>query len=404
LPIVNELLLCQDYFCFKIIRMRKVYLFSFLTILAAISSCSKIPICDCMGREEFPANAFVNDSKAKSIADIVCQFIDNEEVPAIQLTIIDSIGNSWTLSTGNADKKRKTVLTDQHIFRLASITKVFTGTVIFKLIDEGKLNLSDKLNDYFPEYTNAPEVTIGNLLDHSSGIKDLLTLPDILMSGTINTDKVWDINQIVSTIAKKKLVFETGTDHQYSNSNTVLLGLIAEKITGKEMSELYNEYIFNYLNLSNIVFSPYHGTPERLISGYDRKLLPAPGLYEVTKDNTAWATSAFTSGALVSNSEETARFFHQLLIGDIVSENSLAEMKTFEAANNPQDEHLDYFGSALFKWSINGNVYFGHEGLFVGFDNIAGFREKDKTTIVILSNISTYNKFELLKGIDTILQ
>lgn len=384
--------------------MRKVYLFSFLTILAAISSCSKIPSCDCMGREEFPTNSFIDDTKAKSIADLACQFINSETVPAIQISIIDSLGNIWTLSTGNADKKRKIILTNEHIFRLASVTKVYTGTVIFKLIDEGKLNLSDKLIDYFPDYTNSPNVTISNLLDHSSGIKELLTLPDILMSGTINTDKVWDINQIVSTIAKKNLVFETDTDHQYSNTNTVLLGLIAEKITGKKMSELFNEYIFSNLNMSNTIFSPYNGTPEKLISGYDRRLLPTLGLYEVTSENTAWATSAFTSGALVLNSEETAIFFHNLLSGKLISEQSLNEMKKFGVANNSQDEYLKYFGKALFKWEINGNTYFGHEGLFVGFDNILSFREKDKTTIVILSNLSSFNKFNLLKEIDKIIE
>lgn len=384
--------------------MRKVYLFSFLIILSAVFSCSKMPIFDCMGREEFSSNSFIDDIKAKSITELTCLCINKEDVPAVQISIIDSIGNVWTLSMGNADKKRKTILTDQHIFRLASITKVFTGTVIFNLIDEGKLSLSDKLIDFFPAYANAPNVTIGHLLDHSSGIKELLTLPDILMSGTINIDKVWDINQIVSTIAQKKLVFETGTDHEYSNTNTVLLGLIAEKVTGLKMVEIYHEYIFNDLNLYNTLFSPYEGKPDKLISGYDRKLLPIPGLYEVTANNTAWATSAFTSGALVSNSRETALFFHQLLMGNILSESSLKEMKTFGVAKNPQDEHLEYFGKALFKWEVNGNVYFGHEGLFVGFDNIAGFREKDKTTIVILSNISSFNKFELLSEIDKIIE
>jgi len=383
--------------------MRTLYLLSLLTIIATLSSCSKISICDCMGRNEFPVNSFIDEEKAKSIADLTCQFINDEDVPAIQISIIDSVGNIWTLSTGHADKKRKNVLTDQHIFRLASITKVFTVTVIFKLIEEGKLNISDKLIDYFPEYTNAPDVTIINLLNHSSGIKNLLTIPDILMSGTINPNKVWDINEIVSTISNKDLDFETGNDHQYSNTNTVLLGLIAEKITGNEMSELYNEYIFNNLNLNNIIFSPYNGTPEKLISGYDRKLLPTPGLYEVTSENTAWATSAFTSGALVANSEETAIFFHNLLMGNIISEQSLIEMKNFEIANNPQDEHLEYFGKGLFKWEINGNLYYGHEGLFIGFDNIVSFREKDKTTIVILSNISSFNKFNLLTEIDKII-
>jgi D-alanyl-D-alanine carboxypeptidase len=357
-----------------------------------------------MGRENYPANIYIDEGKAESIADITCQFINNENIPAIQISIIDSLGHIWTLSTGNTDKKRKTTLTDDHIFRLASITKVYTAVVIFKLIDETKLNLSDKLIDYYPEYTNSSDVTIADLLNHSSGIKDLLTLPDILMSGTINTDKIWDINQIITTISKKKPVFQTGTDYQYSNTNTVLLGLIAEKLTAKKMSELYNEYIFRPLNMEKTVFSPYEGTPKELISGYDRELLPFPGLYEVSSGNTAWSSSAFTSGAMVSNSEETALFFHNLLMGNLISDQSLNEMKNFGLANNPQDEYLEYFGKALFKWDILGNIYYGHEGLFVGFDNIACFRAKDKTTIVILSNISTFDKFSLLSEIDKIIE
>jgi D-alanyl-D-alanine carboxypeptidase len=132
-------------------------------------------------------------------------------------------------------------------------------------------------------------------------------------------------------------------------------------------------------------------------------LLPTPGFYEVSAENTAWATSAFTSGALVATSRETALFFHNLLMGRILSANSLAVMKSFEPANNPDNEHLKYFGKGLFKWDINGNVYWGHEGVFIGFDNVVGFREKDKTTIVILGNISSYNKFDLLEEIDSII-
>jgi CubicO group peptidase (beta-lactamase class C family) len=356
-----------------------------------------------MGRENYPVNSYISAEKAKAIADATCKYVNNEKVPAIQITIVESTGNSWSLSTGNADKKRNSPVTDNSFFRLASITKSFTATVIFKLIEEGKLSVDDKLTTFFPEYTNAPDVTIKNLLDHSSGIKELLTLPDVLMSSTLNSDKIWNINQIVETISRKKLDFATGADHKYSNTNTVLLGLIAEKISGRKMAELYRDYLFKDLNIHNIIFSPYEETPDGLVSGYDRKLLPTPGLYEVTAKNTAWATSAFTSGALVATSSEAAWFFHNLFMGKIISDSSLSTMKSVEQANNPDNDHLKYFGKGLFKWDINGNTYWGHEGVFVGFDNIAGFREKDKTTIVILGNVSTYNKFDLLGEIDAIL-
>ena len=283
---------------------------------------------------------------------------------------------------------------------MASITKTFTATVILKLIEEGKLRFDDKLVRFFPEFRNAPDVTIQNLLNHSSGIKELLTLPDVLTSSTLFTDKIWDIRAIVKTISTKKLTFTTGTDCQYSNTNYVLLGLIAEQVSGRKMTELYDNYIFSPFGLNRIALVPQAGTPDHLISGYDRQLLPTPGWYEVTPQNTAWASAAFTSGALTGNSEQTAMFFHYLLTGQLVTQNSLNLMQDFVEKRQPDSEYQKYYGLGLFSFEINGNRYVGHEGLFVGADNVAGFRISDKTTIVIFANISTFNKFNLLKEID----
>jgi len=365
-------------------------------------SCSKMPAFDCMGRSDFPTNQFITLDKAKNIADILCNYINTEKVPCIQVTIIDSLGNSWTLTTGTSDLKRKSPANDNDLLRLASITKTFTATVIFSLVDQGKLSLDDKLITFFPDFKEAKEVTIENLLNHSSGIKELLTLPDILTSSTLFTTKIWDINAIVKTISTKKLVFQTGTDFQYSNTNYVLLGLIAEKIEQKKIKQLYHDYIFNPLSINKISLVPQEEIPANLISGFDRKLLPTPGLYEVTSQNTAWASAAFTSGALVGNSEQTAIFFHKLLTGKIISLNSLNKMEEFGEKKDPDNEYQKFFGHGLFKFEINSKIYYGHEGLFVGADNVACYRTSDKVTITILSNVSTFNKFQLLKEIDNL--
>jgi len=369
-------------------------------IISMLVSCGKIPSYDCMGRTDFPTSSLINSEKAKIIADILCSYLNKEEVPCFQVTIIDSLGNIWSLSAGNTDLKRRQSVTNDNLLRLASLTKTFTATMIFKLIDQGKLTLDDKLTTFFPEFKEAKDVTIENLLNHSSGIKELLTLPDILTSSTLFTSKLWDINSIVKTISSKNLVFNTGSDFKYSNTNYVLLGLIAEKITQKKITELFKEYLFNPLNINKLILVPQEKTPETLISGFDRKLLPTPGLYEVTPQNTAWASAAFTSGALIGNSEQTAFFLHSLMTGKVLSKNSLSKMEDFGEKKNPDNEYQKYFGLGLFKFDINNNTYYGHEGLFVGADNIACFRIKDKVTIVLLANVSTYDKFSLLIDID----
>lgn len=363
-------------------------------------SCGKIPSYDCMGRTDFPTSSLINSEKARIIADMLCTYINKEEVPCFQVTIIDSSGSIWSLSAGNTDLKRRQDVTNDNLLRLASLTKTFTASVIFNLIDQGKLTLDDKLTTFFPEFNEAKDVTIKNLLNHSSGIKELLTLPDILTSSTLFTSKLWDINSIVKTISSKKLVFNTGSDFKYSNTNYVLLGLIAEKITQRKITQLFKEYLLNPLNINKLFLVPQENTPETLISGFDRKLLPIPGLYEVTPQNTAWASAAFTSGALIGNSEQTGLFFHSLMSGKVLSRTSLSKMEDFGEKKNPDSEYQKYFGLGLFKFDINNNTYYGHEGLFVGADNIACFRIKDKVTIVLLANVSTYDKFSLLRDID----
>ncbi|MCX6227447.1 MAG: serine hydrolase [Bacteroidia bacterium] len=371
-----------------------------IILVSILISCGKISNYSCTDQDDLPANSFITSDKAKNIGDILCKCLNKEKVPCIQITIIDSLGNIWSVATGTADLKRNKPVTTNNVLRLASITKTFTATVILTLIDQGKLNLDDKLTTYFPEFTEANDVTIKNLLNHSSGIKDLLTLPDIILNSSLFSDKIWDINSIVQTISKKGLSFQTGTDHQYSNTNYVLLGLIAEKITKRKITEIYKEFIFNPLNINKLTLVPQEKSPETLVSGFDRKLLPTAGLYELTPENTAWASAAFTSGALIGNSEQTAIFFSNLLTGKLLSVNSLNNMKDFAEKKDPDNVNQKYFGLGLFKFDINSNIYYGHEGLFVGADNIAAFRIKDKVTIVILANISTFDKFGLLKEID----
>lgn len=379
----------------------KVNCFILLILVSLILACKKIPGYDCTDRGDLPANSFVSADKASKISDIICNYINNDEVPCIQVTIIDSVGNTWSLASGTADLKRHESVTNENLIRLASLTKTFTATVIFKLIELGELRIDDKLITFFPDFTKAKNVTIKNLLNHSSGIKDLLTLPDIITGSSLFPDKIWDINSITGIIATKELNFTTGTGFDYSNTNYVLLGLIAEKVTKRRITELYEEYIFIPLKLDLLILVPQEATPAALIAGYDRKMLPVTGIYELNPRNTSWSSAVFSAGGLIGNSEQTAVFYHHLLTGKLLSVNSLTTMEDFGEKKDPGNDYQKYFGHGLFKFEISNQIYFGHTGLFVGADNVAAYRVKDKVTVVILSNISTFNKFGLLEEIYT---
>ena len=367
-----------------------------IIVMVLLGSCKKMPDSDCSGKSSYPVTTFIDNTTAQNIANSICSALNNEDVPGIQVSIIDSLGHAWTLSLGTTDKKRKNNLEDNNKFRLASMTKPFIATLIFKLIEEGQLNLENKVSDYFPDYTNASKITIANLLNHSSGLKDLLTLPDILLTSTSNTTKVWNPNEIAETILKKDLKFTPGTENQYSNSNYLLLGLIAKIITGKELDVLLAEKLFNPNGISGITFNPIQVAPSDLISGYDRKFIPYLGLYELTSKNTSFSSAAYASGNLVANSSDAAIFFHKLFMGEIINQNSLNKMLQFTQVVNSENEYQTYFGNGMFKYQLQNETYYGHEGQFIGFDNVVVFNPQRKFTVVLLGNLSTYNKFQLL--------
>ena len=139
--------------------------------------------------------------------------------------------------------------------------------------------------------------------------------------------------------------------------------------------------------------------PSNLISGFDRKFIPKPGFYELTKDNTSFSSAAYASGNLIATSEEIARFFHELFNEQIITAESLVKMTSFTTVGEPDNEYLTHFGNGLFEYSLNGETFYGHEGQFIGFDNVVVYNPEKNITIVMLANVSVYEKFDLLKEV-----
>ncbi|MDI1234034.1 MAG: serine hydrolase, partial [bacterium] len=118
-------------------------------------------------------------------------------------------------------------------YRVGSVTKTFTATMVFQLIEENKLALSVTLNQFFPQIPNASNITIGNLLNHRSGLSDFINDTNYSEWTSKPRTKV----EILNFLSKGKVLFSPDMAMQYSNTNYLLLGYIIESITGKSYSE-----------------------------------------------------------------------------------------------------------------------------------------------------------------------
>lgn len=261
-----------------------------------------------------------------------------------------------------------TLPNNSNLYRIGSITKVFTATIIFQLIEDGQLSLDTKLNQYFPAIKNADNITIGNMLNHTSGIYDYLQWKDYY---TKKSD-VYNEDDLVALIRNGKPEFKPGKESSYSNSNYILLGFIIEKITGKSFAENVKSRITEKLNLDDT----YVETSEKEYAKRNSSYMYDGENWVKEKETNPTFTRA--AGSVVSSSEDLAKLMKNLFEGKLISEASLEHMK--------RTDPKTWIGYGLFKAPFYKKNGYGHTGRIEEFHSFAGYFPEDQLSVVILSN------------------
>lgn len=368
--------------------MNKTIWISLIVVL--LTSCEKFEYYTC-GSETYPTTSLITAEKAERIANVLCNTLNSNELFGVQVSIKDSLNESWNLALGATDLKQNNPLENHHILRIGSVSKIYTATLILKLAELDYLRLDQKLSDFFPDYENVKDITINQLLNHSSGIIDVFSMPAVFISASNFPDKQWNPNRLAEKCMKKNLKFSPGSQHEYSNTNYIILGLIAEKATGKPVPELFEEYLLVPNNLNDTHLIPYMETPAALVNGYVHHFALSLHEWYVTEpDNTAWATIGFTAGAMAATATDLSAFIYKLFNGEIISQESLQLMTSFSGK----------YGLGLFKMNVNGTLYYGHEGEITGFESIAAYNPDTKVVISICCNTTPSNIKDLLTQID----
>jgi len=357
-----------------------------------VVGCEKFDFYNCTPNSEIPVTHLIPREKAIRISQAVCNTLNNNKLIGIQISIRDSLNEDWNISVGAVDLNQNIVIENNHILRIGSVTKIFTATLILKLIEQNHLQIDQRISDFYPGNENIQEITIRHLLNHSSGIRDVFSIPSIFTSASQFPDKQWDANHLADVCMNKKLEFTPGTQHAYSNTNYLILGKIAEKATGKKIGQLFADYILDPVNLNNTCLVPYMDTPPELVNGYVHHFaLSLKEWYTTEPGNTAWSTIAFSAGAMASNAKDLSAFMYHLFNGNIINRESLELMTAFEGNH----------GLGLFRIKVNERYFWGHEGEITGFESIAVFNPETRTIISICSNTTPFNINDLLNIIDT---
>ena len=354
-------------------------------------SCEKYDAYMDVPAETGSAPAWIEAVKADGIREELIYTMNNNEILGLQVCVAHREKESWSFSLGSTGPAQVDPVEDHHIFRMGSVTKIYTAALIFRLIEEGYLDLDQTVSGFYPEIENVKDVKIGHLLEHTSGIRDIFTMPAILINASNFPDKHWDPNHLAKTCMKKPLRFEPGSDYSYSNTNYILLGLIAEEVTGRQLAELYNGYLFDPLELSETRFVPYEPSPPELITGFvHHYALSFRGWYPTAPENISWPTLAFSSGAMVTTATEMAAFIKYLFGGELLSAESLDEMTGMKGGRE----------KGLQRISVNGNTWYGHEGEITGFESMVLYHPDTGRIIAVCSNTTPFRIKDAIRVID----
>ena len=275
------------------------------------------------------------------------------------------------LTGGLGDIGHKTPMNARNHFKIASLTKTYTATVVLQLVAEGKLHLSDSVERWLPGLVpNGKHITLRQLLNHVSGLADFESDPRYLkpyLSG--NLGFYWAPRQLVKMAVSHKPLFPPGvTKHtSYSNTNYVLLGLVVEAATHHSIGAELRNRIFRPLHLDTSSYPTRKpGLPGPYAHGY--MVVGKPPAMDVTGLSPSLAPA---SGAIVSTADDVLDFYRALLSGRLLPADLLKAMKTTISEGTHVDIPGQRYGLGLELFPTSCGNALGHNGIIPGYMTFA---------------------------------
>lgn len=286
--------------------------------------------------------------------------------------------------------------------RIGSNTKTWTGTVILQLVEEGKISVDDPVSKYRPDVPNGENITIGQLLDMRSGLYNYTQTLELNRALDEDPGRVWEPEELVALGLSNPPTAAPGAEYNYSNTNTVLLGLIAEQLDGKPIAQIYQDRLFSPLGLKDTSFPAntdtsipvpytagysYSGNVETL--GEGKESLSPERLAEIdagtvtprttTNDNPSWTWSA---GQGISTANDISTWVKALVSGGLLDEKTQQlRMDSVVPTEGP--------GSAGYGYGLAqmGPMY-GHIGEMPGYNSFMGYDPVNDVTFVLWGNLA----------------
>lgn len=305
---------------------------------------------------------------------IAAQVMEMRGVPSASVAVLEGGKLVYAHAYGLAHIAPDKAATPEMRYSIGSVSKQFTAAAILILQEQGKLSLDDVVGKYVPGLTRGDEVTIREILSHTSGYQDYWP-EDYLMTPMM---KPTTAQQILDTWAKKPLDFDPGTKWQYSNTNYVIAGLIVEKVSGEKLMDFLEEHIFHPLGMRSVWDSDETKLTQTDATPYVRAALgplrPAP------KEGRGWM---FAAGELAMTAHDLALWDESLIHQTVLKPESYKEMFTEVKLKDGNGTH---YGLGVEVTDLNGHREIEHSGEVTGFVSENIVLPDDGIAVAVLTN------------------
>jgi D-alanyl-D-alanine carboxypeptidase len=275
-------------------------------------------------------------------------------------------GRTTVLTAGVADVAtgRRPRATDH--MRIASAAKAFNGAVLFKLVARGRLRLGTTIGDVLPGLPRAwRRVTVRRMLNHTSGVPDYTRSEGFRKHFDADPGAFVSPQQVIGWVRKSPLVFRPGSRYEYSNTDNIIIGLMAQKVTGRPYGRLLERFVFGPLGLRDTSFPTRSRLPRPFIHGYVTEAgRPPTDVTTLLNPSGAWA-----SGAIVSTPLGINRFIRGLLGARLFPAALQRQQLRFVRGgrSSPPGPGANSAGLAVFRYRTRCGTVYGHTGNYPGY-------------------------------------
>lgn len=318
-------------------------------------------------------------AKAQNLTQQIDEIVKEnykEDMPGAAILVAKNGKAIYKKAFGKANLELDVNMTTENVFQLASITKQFTAIAILMLEEQGKLKVEDEITKYIPDYpVKGKKITIHQLLNHTSGIRDYTSMPGLLQLARNDMKPT----ELIEYFKNEPMDFAPGEKYAYNNSAYILLGHIIEVVTKDTYENFIEQQIFKPLSMTNSRYGNMSEIIEKRASGYKQEANNYKNADYIS------LTLPYAGGSLMSTVDDMLKWQNAL------KNNTLLKKETFAKAIKPtilnSGEKIEY-GYGLGILDLKGSKGYEHSGGIFGFTTNGLYLEKEDVYVIGLSNCS----------------